>query len=580
MRDENLELEDFAEDANAETETENQTDAAGAIGRIAAPVKLEATPDEFSFWIRRGARAVERNQFVSTESEIEGETIRFYGLINEIKRTSRRADIMEEYDAADGDVHYEPPFKNEGLSFARAQILRTEPEIETPPIERSVVRLGGEMEARIAYGFDDPTKPWMPVGLLKNGMNNFAGLGMIDLDYLLGENGGHLNVNGVAGVGTKTSFLLAIVRFLQKHAERTLQTNNKLFIVPIIFNVKGEDLMWIDKPNKRFDEKHKADWERLGIEPKRFEAVEFFEPDGSPVHGCNATKYCWSFHDVLRGEAFLYIFSDDTDLSGNMESLVRDLTARFTELDKKGKTVPRDGAPKTWRKLLEWMDNDANILNRYGSGTWWAVYRRLFKVLDEGKAIFPMDLQDGKPLRVERERTAAPQVIDINSLPPALQRFVVGTVLKQVELARKGENRKTNLRYVLMVDELNRFAPKNARDEITRLLERVATEMRSQGVILLGAQQMASQVSTKVIEMSSIRVLGRTGAAELTDKIWASWEQTAREKAKKLLPEEKLVMQPTFRQPMLVKVPMNPWADKKDNIAATRDGERKLEKFL
>lgn len=117
------------------------------------------------------------------------------------------------------------------------------------------------------------------------------------------------------------------------------------------------------------------------------------------------------------------------------------------------------------------------------------------------------------------------------------------------------------------------------RTKMTRLLERVATEMRSQGVILLGAQQMASQVSTKVIEMSSIRVLGRTGAAELTDKIWTSWEQTAREKAKKLLPSEKLVMQPTFRQPMLVKVPMNPWADKKDNIAAA-DGGRKLEKFL
>lgn len=577
MREKNLEPEDFAETANSETE--NETDTTNAIGRVAAPLRLEATPDEFSFWIRHGAKAIERNQFVSTESEIEGETIRFYGLIDQVKRTSRRMDILEEYDAADGDVMYEPEFKNEGLSFAHVQILRTEPEIETPPIERSVVWLGGEVEASIAYGFDDPTKPWMPVGLLKNGVNNFAGFGSIDLDYLLGENGGHLNVNGVAGVGTKTSFLLTLIRFLQKHAEQTLQTNSKLFIVPIIFNVKGEDLMWIDKPNKRFDEKHKADWKRLGIEPKPFETVEFFEPDGLPVHGCSAKKYSWSLQDVLKEESLPFIFSEEDNLNENMVSLVREIVARITQDD--GKTLNGTLPENNWKGLLRWVkDQSAQDTDKtYGKGTWRAIYRRLFNVLEEGKDIFPSEKLDGNPLRVVRKATAAPQVIDINALPVSLQRFVVGSVVNQVVAARKAANAVTKLRYVLMLDELNRFAPKNARDEITRLLERVATEMRSQGVILLGAQQMASQVSTKVIEMSSIRVLGRTGAAELTDKIWASWEKTAREKGKKLLPEEKLVMQPTFRQPMLVKVPMNPWADKKDNIATAKDG-RKPEKFL
>jgi DNA helicase HerA-like ATPase len=98
------------------------------------------------------------------------------------------------------------------------------------------------------------------------------------------------------------------------------------------------------------------------------------------------------------------------------------------------------------------------------------------------------------------------------------------------------------------------------------LLERVATEMRSQGVILFGAQQMASQVSTKVIEMSSVRVLGRTGPAELQDRVWQSLDKPTRQQASGLGIEQKLVMQPTFRKPMLVRVPHPAWAMKYEHI--------------
>ena len=87
---------------------------------------------------------------------------------------------------------------------------------------------------------------------------------------------------------------------------------------------------------------------------------------------------------------------------------------------------------------------------------------------------------------------------------------------------------------------------------------------------------MASQVSSKVVEMASIRALGRTGSAELTDKIWTVLEKTTKEKAAKLSNAEKLVWQPTFRQPMLVKMPMNPWADKRDNIAYGNHTEEEL----
>ena len=256
-----------------------------------------------------------------------------------------------------------------------------------------------------------------------------------------------------------------------------------------------------------------------------------------------------------------------------MTALIREIVAQITKND--GTTL-KDDAPKTWGKFLEWMKDEQNIIKQFGTATWWAVYRRLLKVLDEGKSIFPKDEQNGKPLTVARNETSPPQVIDISQLPYSLQRFVVGSILKQAVQARKSSSAIPNLRYVIMLDELNRFAPRGAKDELTQLLEQVATEMRSQGVILLGAQQMASQVSNKVVEMASIRALGRTGSAELTDKIWSVLEKPTKDKAVKLTNAEKLVWQPTFRQPMLVKMPMNPWADKRDNIAHDTHSEEEL----
>ncbi len=549
----------------------SQTEAAVAIGRVAAPPQLEATPDRFHFWVSRG-RLVENNQFVRTESTVDGTRIRFYGVIDEVRRTSRKRDILEEYDGADGDVGYEPPFNTEGVTYARANILRTEPDIQTPPLEQSEVIIGGEADARLAYDFESMSQP-MPVGLLRNGAG-YAGQGQIDLAYLLGENGGHLNVNGMAGVGTKTSFLLTVIKLLQRQARLSLTTRERLHIAPIILNVKGEDLMWIDRPNRHFKQGHAADWERFDpqFKPSPFADATFYAPtnplDGSPtVKDCDAAAYSWSFADVIGDESLPYIFSEEDNLSENMSSLIREIVATLTERD--GRTL-KSNSPRTWGNFLGWMRDENNINRMYGVGTWWAVYRRLSKVLDEGKNIFLRDEAEGSPLRVTRTESTPPQVIDIHSLPLSLQRFVVASIVRQVVSARSTGTPVRGLRYLIMLDELNRFAPRGGRDEITRLLERVATEMRSQGVILLGAQQMASQVSTKVIEMCSVRVLGRTGTAELQDKVWQSWEQSARRQATLLQKEDKLVMQPTFRQPMLVRIPFPAWAMKREDIAARR----------
>lgn len=580
--------------AQADVQDSPAASAGEVIGRVAAPPQLESTPEHFHFWVERN-RLVESNQFVRTESTVEGQTVRFFGVIDEVRRSSRKRDILEEYDVGDGDALFEPPFKPDGVTYARASILRTEPEIFTPALEQSIVRLGGEEEARIAYGFDDMKNRALPVGLLCNGARGFAGPALIDLAYLLGERGGHLNVNGMAGVAAKSSFLLMAIKLLL-HAAQQSQTGasarqtgeggvhiaaGPFYIVPVVLNVKGEDLMWINKRNREFDadqRRNEKDWRALGVAAEPFAGAQFFCPPdpkseghAPSVAGCDAQSYFWSPRDVFEAEAFRFLFSDDDTSSPVMMACVYDIIARMT--DANGRL--RDDVPQTWKGLLEWLrkkpEDEADRMHI--TGTWRAIYRRLFDILSEGRGIFPPDAQDGRPLNVTRTQTSPPQVVDIHSLPASLQRFVVAMIVKQAVDARTGRGATSHLRYLIVLDELNRFAPRGGTDPITRLLERVATEMRSQGVILFGAQQMASQVSTKIIEMSSIRVLGRTGPAELQDRVWQSLDKPTRQQATVLGIEQKLVMQPTFRKPMLVRVPHPAWAMKYEHIAARPKGK-------
>jgi uncharacterized protein len=548
------------------------------IGRVASPPQLESTSEQFYFWVQRD-RLVEKTQLVRAESEVNGQTIKFYGVIEEVHRRSRKRDIGEEFDVLDGEVGSEPEFKPEGVTYASVNVLRTTDNILTPPIEVSKVYLGNENDAAAAYGFDDMKRP-MAMGQLRNGGSSTVGLAKIDLAYLLGDNGGHLNVTGIAGAGTKSSFLLDTVKLLL-HEAKPCPGKAALAIVPIILNVKGEDLMWINKPNQEFQrnrEKHKIDWENLEVEPTPFEGAEFYTPTepskpGTPtIDGCKATAYSWSLSDVLNGELFLYLFGDDS-ITPAMMALVYDVIAFFTEND--GKTLRKE-VPQNWHELLQWIRDQSALkeedrsLRMHQTGTWRAIYRRLWEILAEGESIFPRNLNTGQPLQVTRSKTSPPQVIDIHALSSSLQRFVVAAIVKQVVAARSGRGAVANLRYLLVLDELNRFAPRNSTDPITKLLEKVASEMRSQGVLLFGAQQLASQVSIKVIENAAIRVLGRTGSAELQDKVWQSWDKSVRQQAGTLKADEKLIMQPTFRQPMLTKMPFPAWAMRREDIAPSK----------
>ena len=93
-------------------------------------------------------------------------------------------------------------------------------------------------------------------------------------------------------------------------------------------------------------------------------------------------------------------------------------------------------------------------------------------------------------------------------------------------------------------------------------------ELRSRGVILLGAQQQASLVSPRVVENASVRVLGRTGGHELRQDVFSFLPEELRDYVEQLGAADKVMHLPSFRQPMHVRVPRPPWAMRKQEASS------------
>src|SRR5262249_37909708 len=128
---------------------------------------------------------------------------------------------------------------------------------------------------------------------------------------------------------------------------------------------------------------------------------------------------------------------------------------------------------RTFHALIEWVNQQSNekddkerALRNHHAFTWKKLYRRLLRLVYESRGVLRRNDEHGQPLQVTRAQTSAPQVVDLSSLAgmPSLQRFVVATIFRQLVDARTGAKAIPGLVYLVTLDELNRFAPKGAKD--------------------------------------------------------------------------------------------------------------------
>jgi len=157
-------------------------------------------------------------------------------------------------------------------------------------------------------------------------------------------------------------------------------------------------------------------------------------------------------------------------------------------------------------------------------------------------------------------------VVDLHNLHERAQRFVVGVVLA-AETARKEDAGPGGLLFT-MIDELNKYAPREGTSPIKEVLLDIAERGRSLGIILIGAQQTASEVERRIVSNSAIRVVGRLDAAEAGRPEYGFLPSSQRTRATLAKPGAMFVSQPEIPVPLAVEFPFPAWATRLSECAA------------
>jgi len=460
--------------------------------------------------------------------------------------------------------------------IAEVTTTRVEPEIYVPPRPGELVRRATGGERATALYFDQMDRR-VPVGLGRDGTPIF-----VNLEFLDGTRGAHVSISGISGVATKTSFALFLLYSIFRCGVLGRAAVNAKALV---FSVKGEDLLFLDHPNSRLDDEIRAVYDRLGLPAEPFASAGFYAPPmpadttGRPnvaSRTSGVSAFWWTPLEFCQTELLPYVFADAEDDRQQYTMVVHQVTNRLRQ-----DVVPygNDGAVKlegevlrTYENLVDFIVervNDEDARARWagpatGAGTVNAFVRRLRSSLRALRPLIRADIPDAPGRRVS---TADHQVtvVDLHNLPERAQRFVVGVVLA-AETRRKEEAGPGGLLFT-MLDELNKYAPRDGTSPIKEVLLDIAERGRSLGIILVGAQQTASEVERRIIANSAIRVVGRLDPAEASRPEYGFLPPGQRARATLAKPGTMFVTQPEIPVPLAVTFPFPAWATRPSESA-------------
>ena len=154
-------------------------------------------------------------------------------------------------------------------------------------------------------------------------------------------------------------------------------------------------------------------------------------------------------------------------------------------------------------------------------------------------------------------------MVSLSGLYEVGKSFVVGSVLQQIQEEKEATGSAEPLCFIV-VDELNRYAPRDGWSPIRERLLEIAERGRSSGTILIGAQQTASEVERRIVANPAFRIVGRLDAAEAERAEYGFLPPTLRKRAAILTSGRMIVSQPDIPTPVPIKFPMPAWATRAD----------------
>src|SRR5438876_5719002 len=194
-----------------------------------------------------------------------------------------------------------------------------------------------------------------------------------------------------------------------------------------------------------------------------------------------------------------------------------------------------------------------------GLGTVNAFARRLIGSKKDLARLIRGDLATSRQHGINTAESAQVTVVDLHNLPDRAQRFVVGVTLK-TEFERKEKAGTAKPLLFVVLDELNKYAPREGSSPIKEILLDIAERGRSLGVVLIGAQQTASEVERRIVANSAVRVVGRLDPAEASRPEYGFLPAAQRQRALLAKPGTMFVGQPEIPVPLCVEFPFPSWA--------------------
>ncbi|HEX6230888.1 MAG TPA: ATP-binding protein [Actinomycetota bacterium] len=532
----------------------------------------DSTPLAFWVGVAEGSY-LQLDDAVVVDTDVPGRgPLRIAGIVQEVRARHEGARFDTDVFLVDRGV-----LPVDTAVAAQVVATRFEPEVFVPPMPGlPAFRARGKDRDEALY-FDQMARR-LPAGLTRDGEPVF-----LDLDFLDGTRGAHVNISGVSGVATKTTYALFLLYALfHSSALGPYGANTKA----IVFNVKGEDLMWLDVPNTRSTEADRADYERLGLPSGAFESVGLWAPVRPDAGGQaipqvegrsqGVAAYFWTVREFVREKLLRFMFAEAED----ERSQIADLVARVeAQLDRECDDDPENDATvlfggypvHDFAQLCEIVANEVDAdgspwRGRVSDATVSAFLRRLdaarFRM---GHLIKGREAEHPERHRIDWEASQV-TVVDIHTLHDRAKRFVTGVVIKRLFEHKERMGRREPLAF-LVLDELNRYAPREGWSPIKEVLLDVAERGRSLGMILVGAEQTASEVERRVIANSAFRVVGRLDTAEAARSEYGFLPAVTRARAAILKPGSMILQQPHIPVPLQIRFPFPSWATRADEAA-------------
>ena len=585
----------------------------GPIGRVVGSEREPAGSHQFAIWVSDDAVTLDIGHIVVAFSE-EAAVI---GVVDEARRFSDLRSFLDDYfdrrmeDAIDAELATRRP---EMLVFTVRTLatrhLRDDVDSHRPPVSGPVWFATTEA-IEFALGRDDFSGTPVPALMHTNGNAERDETGIekqnasgdvifqrtpiwLDCDYLLGPEAGHANWTGQSGLATKTSHAV----FLLSAVFQRLQAEGKS-VAALMFNVKGPDLLWLDKPaspepewvqayaaaeaRPLRDEDLQA-YAALGIEPKPFGNFRIFAPfkpgqapGGRGTVDVQLDRHTAEFHRTLNTqrdnlamaqgvifpillelEPLLWIphkvfeWGDlDDKLSGFIYEMrnqqIASLNQAFELFDQIDVEIA-DSGKEHWNGHHK--ATIAKARNRFNG-----LHDKFGGLLSRGMVGYGNLPRVDEPFGDQELR-----VIDIANCNTNVQEILVTKVIN--EIWRKAEQQELGVKtVVIFVDELNKYAPAGGQGSLRDTLVDIAARGRHLNVVLFGAEQFRSKVDSEILGNCGTSFYGRVGDEELTNAAYRSLSETTKHELLGLRKGTILARHAHFQVPLFGTFPLKPTID-------------------